>query len=187
MSELHKAERLQNTANENGWDTEISTKFDEFNFDIKTVEWNLYCKRGHEALRCSWIGHAFKDSIYVYGETKTYPARPGAVQDILTGKPDASKLRITATPEELIASRHLPWSDDDAPAMDIIMSVLDKKITWIRKIDGITDSGVIHKDLNWGKSHFKVFYSGKTQERQLQWVDRYGFHTVALNRITDVS
>lgn len=186
MPELHKAERLQNIANENDWETQLNTKFDDLNFDIKSVEWNLYCKRGHEALRCTWVGHAFKDALYVYGETKTFPARPGSVQDILVGKPDPKKLKITPTVDDLFAHRHLPWTDVDAPALDIMLSVLDKNLVWIRRIDNEMQNGYVDKSLNWGKPNFKLFYS-KSGERQLQWIDRFGFHTVALDRIISVS
>lgn len=184
--EEHKSERLKQTALQNSWKAEIIPNLDKYErtgnpFD---VEWHFYAKREKETIHVQYTGDRFTASTYKYGDYVSNPARSGAVIKLLTGRPDPRKLGGSDS-ESLLANRYIPW-EKDAPAIDILRSVLGKTITWVRKLDGEIDSAYVDRETNLGKKYFRL-YESKAGRRILEWQDRQGFHAVCVDQIIDVS
>lgn len=182
----NKVERMQNVAKGNDWQTQIVPEIPESG-DVKEIVWKLYCVRDLETLRVVFIGKLFEEATYTYGEYKSTPARPGAVYDILEGVPNPNKLKVTITDDNIESHRNVPWDDDDdSPAFDVLLGVLDRTITWVRNIDNEQCTSYVDRSRNLGKSHFKLYKNEKTGLRYLEWVDLTGYHTVPINRIIHV-
>lgn len=181
----HKSERIKRAALENGWKAEVVPKLERYDKsgDPADIEWHVYAVREKETIHVLYLGNRFMSSTYTYGNYKLYPARSGSVFKLLSGKPDPKKLE-GSKPEDLIEARRLPW-DDDAPAVDIMLAVLGRTVTWVRKIDGEICSGHVDKGTNLGKPYFRL-YESKAGRRILDWQDREGFHSVGLDQIIDV-
>lgn len=182
----HKSERIKKAALAHGWKTEVVPKLSGFDKsgDVNDIEWHVYAMREKETIHVLYIGNRFVSSKYTYGTHCQYPARSGGVLKLLTGRPDPRRLGAS-DPEQLMESRSVPW-DSETPALDIMLAVLGKTITWVRKIDGEVCTAHLDKSTNLGKSYFRVTQS-KTGRRILEWQDREGFHSVGLEQIIDIS
>jgi hypothetical protein len=192
MSDEHKSEEFRRTAIKYGWDADVRTDLSVYKRtqDIKDVLWNVYALRGKETLKITWTGDRFTQANYVYGDFRRRLWWPTEVSKLLAGKPDPRKYRrkdseSVASYDEIVEHRSVPWSDD-TPAMDVMMAVLRKEISWVRKIDGQVCSAFVDVDLKEQGSakHFRV-YEHKNG-RMLTWADALGFHTVALDQIINV-
>lgn len=71
---------------------------------------------------------------------------------LLAGKPDPES---RAPQSALLESRSLPWKED-TPALDIMLAVLGKTISWVRKIDGEICTAHLDKETNLGKAYFRI-------------------------------
>lgn len=185
-----KAEKLAQLAMENDWETRIVPKIPE-NATPDQIEWNLYGKRGEEVFHVVYLGSKWHSCTYVYGDCRLRPQYRNNLVRLITGRPDPKRYalkNVSASAEKLIESRKLPWTDE-SPAMDILLGVLNKKIKWVRKIDGeVCESSVIYKESNLGKKHFKVYESPPNSgKRILEWADREGFHAVRIDQIIEVA
>lgn len=182
----HKSERLKQIALNEGWKAELKINLANYERtgDPSKIEWNVYALRGKETLHVLYQDNRFMASTYTYGKNVLHPVRSGSVIKLLRGKPDPRKLEENS-PESLLESRSIPWRDD-TPALEIMLAVLGKTITWVRKIDGEVCTAYIDKGVNLGKPYFRL-YESKSGRRILDWQDREGFHSVALDQIIDVS
>jgi hypothetical protein len=182
----HKSERIKQAALQHGWKAEVVPKLHRYekSGDPADIEWHVYAMRDKETIHVLYLGNRFMSSTYSYGSHKQYPARSGSVLRLLSGKPDPRKLEGT-NPEQLLQSRSVPWSDD-TPALDIMLAVLGRTITWVRKIDGEVCTAYLDKPTNLGKTYFRVTQT-KAGRRILEWQDREGFHSVGLEQIIEVS
>lgn len=180
----HKSERIKRAALSNGWKAEVVPKLHRYekSGDASDIEWHVYALRDKESMHVMYLGNRFISSTYSYGNHKQYPARSGGVLRLLAGKPDPRKLDGDA--DVLLESRRLPW-EDDAPALDVMLAVLGKSISWVRKIDGEVLTAHIDKATNLGKPYFRVRDTSQGR-RILEWQDREGFHAVGLDQIIDV-
>lgn len=183
----HKSERVMQTALAHGWKAQVkptipaSQNYDE-------IVWDLYCVRGQETLHVQWVGDRQGDGTYTYGDYKSNPARRGAVVNLLTGKPDPKKLNREEV-ASLLEDRSVPWVHD-TPAVEILLSVMNKDIKWVRKFDQqVCEATVnIDKQSKTALRHFRILESPPHSNRRvLEWADGYGFHTVGLDQIIDVS
>jgi len=182
----HKSEQFKRTAELHGWKAQIQPVIPE-NKNWDEIVWNLYCVRGQEALHVPWTGDRQGIATYTYGEYKSHPARKAPVMDILSGMPDPKRLKLRVHSEEEVAElRSVPFLPD-SPAVDIMMHVMKKQVTWISKIDGRARSADVNVDLRDPRSakHFRV-YEAPSGRRILEWADPYGFHAVALSQIINV-
>lgn len=181
----HKSERIKQAALKHGWKSEVVPKLEKYekSGNPADIEWHVYAMRGKETMHVLYIGNRFISSTYSYGSWKQYPARSGGVLKLLAGKPDPRKLEGTNA-ELLLESRALPWNDD-TPALDIMLAVLGKTISWVRKIDGEVCTAHLDKTTNLGKSYFRVRETNQGR-RILEWQDREGFHAVGLDQIITV-
>ena len=181
----HKSERIKQAALSNGWKAQVVPKLHRYEKSkrVEDIEWHVYAMREKETIHVTYLGNRFISSKYTYGNHIQYPARSGAVLRLIAGKPDPRKLEGDA--EQLLQSRRVPWNEE-TPALDVMLAVLGKTITWVRKIDGEVCSSHIDKGTNLGKPYFKV-YQSKTGRRLLDWQDREGFHSVGLDQIIEVN
>ena len=182
----HKSEKMLKFADENGWKTQIkptipeSKKYDE-------IVWDLFCVRGQETLHVRWVGDRQVEAVYTLGGYTQKPARAGAVQKLMAGKPDPKKLDQDET-ALLLEDRSVPWVHD-TPAVEILLAVMHKQIHWIRKMDGVVCDAVVDVNTHSAASmkYFRVYTSPRDSEnRVLEWADGLGFHTVALDQIVQV-
>jgi hypothetical protein len=182
----HKSERIKQTALSHGWKAEVLPKLHRYekSGDPGDIEWHVYAMRDKETIHVLYLGNRFVSSTYSYGNHKQYPARSGGVLKLLAGKPDPRKLE-GSDPAMLLESRSVPW-DESTPALEIMLAVLGRTITWVRKIDGEVCNAYIDKATNVGKTYFRLSQS-KAGRRILEWQDREGFHSVGLEQIIDVS
>lgn len=102
---------------------------------------------------------------------------------LLAGRPDPRRLE-TKSQEDLLQTRYVPWKEE-TPALEVMVSVLGKQITWVRKLDGEVCSAYVDKQTNLGKKYFRV-YETKAGRRILEWQDREGFHAVGLDQVISV-
>lgn len=184
MENEHKSERLKNVAINHGWKAQVVPKLDKYEKtgDPATIEWHVYAIRDKETIHVYYLGNRFISSTYSYGSVKLYPARSGGVVRLLAGKPDPRKLEGDA--ESLLESRSVPW-DDETPALDILLAVLGKNISWVRKIDGEVCTAHLDKGTNLGKTYFRVKQTSSGR-RILEWQNREGFHAVGLDQIIGI-
>lgn len=182
----HKSERIKHSALSYGWKAEVVPKLQRYekSGDPADIEWHVYAMRDKETVHVLYLGNRFVSATYSYGKHKQYPARSGAVMKLLAGKPDPRKLE-GSDPVQLLESRSVPW-DDETPALEIMLAVLGRSITWVRKIDGEVCTAYLDKATNLGKTYFRVSQT-KAGRRILEWQDREGFHSVGLEQIIDVS
>ena len=197
-TELHKSERFQEVAHNHGWDTTINVDIPESKFEMPSygdITWTLYAARsddhdgmGEETLKVVWKGNRQDSARYKYGNYVSDLPHKAAVMAILTGTPDFIKYHDvhSLSPQQLLASRKLPW-EDGAPAFDILKKTANKRIRWVRSIDGELCEATVAVDFNEPGSlkNFRVF-EAKSGNRTLEWSDRYGFHAVALKQISSV-
>lgn len=186
----HKSEQMMQTALANEWKAQVVPEVPE-NLKPDEIIWNLYALRGQESLHVVFMGNRQESATYVYGDHRTNPAHRAAVIKILTGRPDPRKL-VKLEGHELIERvqdlKEVPW-EHDAPAMDIMLAVLGKEITWVRKIDGGIQQGTVVREMNLGNKYFRVYESPpQSGQRVLSWNDAEGgFRTVRINSIIDVA
>jgi hypothetical protein len=183
----HKSEQMMQTALAHGWKAQVkptipaSALYDE-------IVWDLYCVRGPETLHVSWTGDRQQEGTYTYGDYTTSPTRRQQVVAILTGKPNPKKLNREET-KALLEDRSVPWVHD-TPAIEILLSIMNKDIKWIRRFDGqVCEATVqIDKQSKAGMKYFRVIESPPHSNRRvLEWADMFGFHAVGLDQIIDVS
>lgn len=182
----HKSERLKKAALHHGWKAQIVPKLEQYEKtnNPNDIQWHFYALRDKETIHVIYHGNRFYSGAYTYGGYRLNPARSGSVLKLLAGKPNPRKLE-RSEPEKLLETRQLPWSDN-APALDIMLAVLGKSLTWVRKIDGEVVTGYVDKATNVGKPYFKISET-KTGRRILEWQNREGFHAVGIEQIIDVS
>ena len=185
MEKEHKSERIKQAALANGWKAQVVPKLEKYEKtgDPAAIEWHVYAIRDKETIHVTYLGNRFISSTYSYGTHKQYPARSGSVLRLLAGKPDPRKLE-GSNPEQLMEARSVPW-DDETPALEVMLAVLGRTITWVRKIDGEVCSAHLDKVTNLGKAYFRVTQT-KSGRRILDWQDREGFHSVGLDQIIEV-
>lgn len=181
----HKSERIKQAALKYGWKSEVVPKLHRFekSGDAADIEWHVYAMREKETIHVMYLGNRFISSTYSYGTHRQYPARSGGVLKLLAGKPDPRRLE-GSTVESLLEARSLPWQDD-TPAMEIMLAVLGKTISWVRKIDGEVCTAHIDKQTNLGKPYFRIKETNNGR-RILEWQDREGFHAAGLDQIINV-
>jgi hypothetical protein len=158
--------------------------------------WTLYALRGddqQESLIVSWGGDLQIAASYRYGDYSLMPARKAPVIKLLTGEPDPKKFKRaepeekkTLTVEDKLAMRQIPWEDDESPAFDILVGVVDKTITWISPLTGEEKSEFCPKESNLRKAHFKV-KTTSAGKRVLEWANSTGFKACYINSIIDVT
>ena len=188
----HKSEKMKATALSNGWKAGIVTKLDAFEVteDIADIEWHLYAKREHEALHIAWRGNKMESGLYTYGDYRRKLWWKTEVLKVIEGQPDPAKFRTIEkqflTPEEMQEVRIVPW-EDDTPAVDIMLKVINRKVKWHRKLDGEICEAVVDVNLAEKASakHFRV-YTTSAGRRVLEWADTHGFHAVGLDQIISV-
>lgn len=181
----HKSERIKQAALTHGWKAEVVPKLHRYekSGDVSDIEWHVYAMRDKETMHVTYLGNRFISSTYSYGSYKQYPARSGSVLRLLAGKPDPRKLE-GSDPVHLMESRSVPW-EEDTPALEIMLAVLGRTITWVRKIDGEICTAYLDRTTNTGKTYFRVTQT-KAGRRILEWQDREGFHSVGLEQIINV-
>lgn len=179
----HKSEQLMQTALANGWKAQVIPDI-PLDGNPDEIVWNLYCLRGQEAMHVEYTGNAQTAATYTFGDTKQYPARRVAIVKLLTGTPDVR--RLNAGDRDIAELRTVPFLMD-SPAVDIMMKVVKKNITWINSFTKQAQTAVVNVDLRDPVSakNFKV-YEARSGRRILEWVDPYGFHAVALEQIINV-
>ena len=183
----HKSERLMQTALAHGWKAQVKTDIPE-NLDASEIIWDLYCIKKLEMLHVVFVGNRQESATYTYGKNfrKDLTHRAQVVA-ILTGQPDPRKLKIEDATEEIEDLRNVPWVSD-SPAVEIMLAVLDKDITWVRRMDGQICRGTVSKRSNLGSRHFRVYESPpQSGQRVIDWMDREGFHTARIDSIIEVS
>jgi hypothetical protein len=188
MATEHKSEQMMQTALANGWKSEVIPDLSEFEItqNADSILWNVYCQRGHEALHVVFTGDRQTSASYSYGDYRLHPARRAGVMDLLTHKPNPKKFKTEEnTVEKMMEDRVIPWKPG-APALDILLAVLGREISWIRKMDGEVLTSYIPTESNEKSRHFRV-YSNRHDERFLEWTNMEGFHAVRLDSIIEVS
>lgn len=178
---------MKQTALANGWKSEIIPETNVFDQtgNPDDIVWNLYALRGLEAMHVVFTGDRQTSAVYTYGEQyRQTPARRAPVIRLLTGKPNPKLLKGKESSENLLKTREIPWSPD-APALDILLAVLGKDISWIRKIDGEILTSYIPRESNQRSRNFRI-YPGKNGDRFLEWTNNEGFHTVRIDSIVSV-
>lgn len=191
MSE-HRSEAVRLAAIQYGWEAVVQTTFEIFDStqDINDIMWHLYAKRDLETLRLSWRGDRYENGLYVYGDYRLKVWWRTEAMKLIAGQPNKSKFRsngkVSLTEEEKEQSRKVPWKDD-TPAFDIMLAVINKKVEWTRKIDGVIQEARVDVNLKEPASAkgFRV-YVAKSGRRILEWVDSVGFHSVGLDQIISV-
>lgn len=196
----HKSEEMSQLAEKNGWRTSVKTDMSGFEEtgDINDILWIMYAIRGdddkQETLRVEWEGDLQVWALYKYGDYKLTPARKAPVVKLIEGQPDPKKFKKEAPPEEKkkltaedkLAVRQIPWENDDSPAFDILVGVIDKTITWISPLTGEEKSEFCPKESNLRKAHFKV-KTTSAGKRVLEWANSTGFKACYINQIIDVT
>jgi hypothetical protein len=171
--EIHKSERLKKVALENNWNAEVVPNFDQFDTsgDYNDITWTLYALRGQETIKAVWYGNRLDSGLYTYGDTRRKLWWKTEILKYLNGEEKGGEVT---------------WNDD-TPAIDIMRAVINRKVTWIRKIDGSELDARVDVNLKEPASAkgFRV-YTAKTGRRILEWVDSIGFHSVALDSIISV-
>lgn len=202
--EDHKCERLEKIAKKYGWETQIVSEMEDFeeSHDLNDIIWKLYCIRGSESISCWWKGNLYQEGLYAFGTYRTNPARSGAIIKLLKDLPDQKKMtkinavdrspvNTTLSQEQIAEIRDVPWEDSNAPAFDILVGVIGKTITWVKK-SIYTDSGYetkiqpCPKESNLGKAHFRV-KTTSAGKRVLEWSNSFGFQACYIDDIIDVS
>ena len=178
---MNKVEDLQNIAAQMGWKTQIVPEIPDEN-DASKIEWRLYCLRDKETMYVLYIGKAFQEAKYTYGDYSYSPPRSGAVRKLLVSEPDPKRLANSG--QHLLDNRSVPW-DSEASALEIMVATLGANITWVRTWDKETESSFISKEKNLGSKHFCV-KTTKSGNRNLCWVDNFGFRAVNIDSIVDV-
>lgn len=168
----------------NGWKAQVKPEIPASK-RYEEIVWNLYAARDQETLHVVFIGNRQDHSIYTYGGKTTNPPHKAAVMKILTGTPDIRKLDKKTALRVAAENAELPFTPD-SPAFDILLAVLNRRVSWVRQIDGEVFASRIDKETNLGKKYFRV-YEAKTGRRILEWQDREGFHAVALEQIIGVA
>lgn len=195
MTEVHKSERLCIIANENNWKSTVAPSLEKFNTtnDPQDILWILYCIREQESIKATWRGDRFQDSVYNYGSYRCYPARSGGVIRLLKGTPDRKKLTASAprnsqeTYQEIVNCKNVPWKDSESvPAFDVLVGVVGRGVTWVRKSDGLVRTEPCPKESNLGKPHFRL-KTTSAGKRVLEWSNSFGFQACYLEDIIDIT
>ena len=193
---MHKSEGLNQMCLANDWKTQIVPEIPESG-EPSEIVWNLYAVRGKETLQVTWLGNRMEGATYTYGESYRLSLWwRNQVAKLITGKPDPRKLLrgaekkeggSRAVTQEIEEGREVPWQAD-TPAIEILLAVLGKQVTWVRRIDGEILSDVIDHHSNQGSKYFRVIeMPPNSGQRVLEWTNTGGFHAVRLDAIVDVS
>lgn len=190
----NKAEQMMQTALANGWKSEVvpDMKGFEESGNPDDIIWRVYCLRGSEKLQIDFEGAEAERQVwaqYKYGDLKLRPARRAGVIRLLTGKADPRKFKGSSeeSVENLLETRSVPWSPD-APFLEILLAVLGKQISWVRRIDGEVCSSHVPAASNKTSKYFRVLESPPHSGRRiLEWTNGEGFHAVGLDQIIDVA
>ena len=188
----HKSEKVKDAAIEKGWEVQIVTKLDAFEMtqDVNDIEWHLYAMRNKEEyLHVIWIGDKMESGFYTYRNYRRKLWWRTEVIKVINSTPDPTKMRGLCkkySDEEIPNVRNVPW-DDDTPAVDIMLAVINRTVKWIRKFDNEICEQLV--DVNLGEKasakHFRV-YSTNAGRRVLEWADALGFHAVGIDQIISV-
>lgn len=183
----HKSERLMQTALAHGWKAQVKTNIPE-NMNADEIVWDLYCLRKLETIHVQFLGNRQIGSTYTYAKNySSNPTHRAAVVALLTGQPNTRRLKIEDVQTDIEELRSVPWQKD-SPAIEIMLAVLGKDITWVRKIDGEVCRSTVGKRSNLGSRHFRVYESPpQSGQRVLDWTDYEGFHTARIDSIIEVS
>lgn len=190
----HKSERIKEIAIQSGWRASVVPVLDKFEKteNVDDIEWVLYCIRNKETIKAVWRGNLFRESVYSYGAYRLYPARSGSVIKLLKGEPDLKKIsqstaRSQVSYEDATQVRNIPWEDnEEVPAFNVLVAVVGKSITWVRKTDGQVRSEACPKESNLRKSHFRLTTTS-AGKRVLEWCNSFGFQACYLEDIIDVT
>ena len=182
---------MRDLAIAHGWKAEVYPNLDTFDEtgNVDDIKYELYAIRDEENLKVVWTGNLQTYSLYTYGEYSQSPARKAGVIALLTGTPDVKRMK-KAKPEEFKpepkAVMDVPW-EPDAPAIEIMLATIKKKIIWISKMSGEERSARVYVDLDEPGSarNFRV-YDAPSGRRILEWADSFGFHCVAIEEIIGV-
>jgi hypothetical protein len=170
---------MMQTALSHGWKAQVKPQIPASG-EPDDILWTLYAVRGEpeliETLKVVWKGDVQTQATYTFnGKVSDLYWRNRVLQKI-TGKPKP--------PRGLVDKSQLPF-DLESPAFDVLLGVLGKKVTWVRRIDGEEMSARVPKETNLGKKFFRV-YNSSTGRRILEWQDTEGFHAVGLDQIVSV-
>lgn len=175
MNDEHKSEKIKQIAIQNGWKCQVVPRFDVFDTtgDVSDIIWDLYALRGKETISVSWHGNRLESGLYVYKDYRR----------TLWWKTEVVKF-LGQDPKD---AGPIPW-EEDAPAFDILLAVVNRKIKWVRKLDGQECEALVDVNLSEPGSakHFRI-HSTKSGRRVLEWTDSLGFHAVGLDQIIEVS
>ena len=188
MQTEHKSERLKRFALKHGWKAEVVPDLNVWHQtnDPKDILWVVYAVRDKENVKVIWQGDLFKEAVYKYGAYSLHPARTGSVLNLLASTPDPTKFsgghgRLAQTGS---IQRMIDW-DDDTPAFDILVKVINKEIRWVTSF-GEIKSERCPKDSNIGKLWFRVTTT-KNNDRVLEWSNSFGFHACYIKNILSVT
>jgi hypothetical protein len=157
----------------NGWKAQVKPQIPASG-NPDDIIWTLYAVKDEEVLKVVWQGDRRIEATYFDGEQYREPRKIASV--IAPKNPKIKETRdYDLVPFEV-----------DAPALEVLLAVLGREVTWVRKIDGIRMSGIVEKETNLGKKFFRV-YNCSSGRRILEWQDREGFHAAALDQIVNVS
>lgn len=195
-SELHGADTMCAEAIELGWQAAVIVDVSEFEISQKynDIVYKLYAQRDQETMFVAWRGNSQTEAHYNYGDYHLYPAWRGGVIKLLKGKPDPKKFSARDkgrssedTYVELLKERNVPF-DDDAPALKIMLAVLDKDIRWVSNAHGSVKerSEFCPKESNMGSVAFKL-HTTQTGKRVLNFANNFGFHACYITDILEVS
>lgn len=195
--EAHKSDIMMQFAVEKGWQAVVTVDVSEFEISGKPddIIWKLLAKReallGDETLIVHWSGDSQQKATYNYGDYWLYPAWRGGVIKLIEGKADPKKFSkrdkgkfSEDTYDVAMLEREVPF-DDDAPAFDILKAVLDRTVTWYRKMEGKEHQEFVPKVSNLGKSYFKLRTTAEGK-RVLEWANNWGFHACYVKDIIRV-
>jgi hypothetical protein len=195
--DLHSADSMCLEAKEAGWEAAVIVDVDEFEISGKynDIIYKLYAKRDKETLFVEWRGNSQTSAHYAYGDYHLYPAWRGGVIKLLQGRPDPKKFsdkdkgqHSETTYQEFLTQREVPWANDDVPAIEIMLEVLDKDIRWVSNVHGIVRERreFCPKESNLGSAAFcmRTTQAGK---RVLNFANNYGFHACYITDILEVS
>lgn len=197
MGDEHASDIVLAEAIEAGWEATIIPDVSEFEISGKYNDliYNLYAKRDKETFKVQWRGNSQIEAHYAYGDYHLYPAWRGGVIRLLKGRPDPKKFsdkdkgkHSQTTYREFLTQREVPWHDDEVPAIEIMLEVLDKDIRWVSNVHGIVRERTefCPKESNLGSDAF-CMRTTQTGKRVLNFANNYGFHACYITDILEVS
>lgn len=198
MTDEHGSEVVLAEAKQYGWEATIIPDISEFEIsgNYNDLIYKLYAKRDDETLYVEWRGNCQLQAHYAYGDYHLYPAWRGGVLRLIKGKPDPKKFsskdkgkHSEKTYEQMLKEREVPWEDDEnIPAIDIMLCVLDKDIRWVSNVHGVVRerNEFCPKESNMGSASFRL-HTTQSGKRVLNFANNFGFHACYITDILEVS